>query len=258
MRAWGSIPFRVIPTCSARAPISNKVSSSRTRTPVEPNEDACKTIERVGINTTAELREVDCPISSRRLDDLSVLLTVKLRGRALAPNQSRGCTLSSRTRGDTTEHHGPLQRLLGGSPLIRNEPMLLPTGELLLEPWQATLPQKPNLVPSLRLIKGAHAAAAAEAGEHTANAVERNVNREGDVYDAFHRLPPNGEVEGPRDHAGQATRAHTVPRRPRRQTRSVSRTPPTIVRGHGDARERMTCLQDALRLRTALARRDQS
>jgi hypothetical protein len=44
-------------------------------------------------------------------------LTVKLRGRAQAPNQSRGCTLSSRARGDTTEHHGPLQRLLGGADL---------------------------------------------------------------------------------------------------------------------------------------------
>jgi hypothetical protein len=41
----------------------------------------------------------------------------------------------------------------------------------------------------------------------------------------------NGEVEGPDDHVGQATRAHTVPRRPRRQTDHVSRTPPTIVRG---------------------------
>jgi hypothetical protein len=40
-------------------------------------------------------------------------LTVKLRGRAEAPDQSRGCTLFSRTRGDTTESHGPLQRLLG-------------------------------------------------------------------------------------------------------------------------------------------------
>src|SRR5579863_9992671 len=39
-------------------------------------------------------------------------LTVKLRGRALAPDWSRGCTLSSRTRGDTTVLHGPLQRLL--------------------------------------------------------------------------------------------------------------------------------------------------
>jgi hypothetical protein len=39
-------------------------------------------------------------------------LTVKLRGRAEAPDQSRGCTLSSRTRGETTASHGPLQRLL--------------------------------------------------------------------------------------------------------------------------------------------------
>src|SRR5437762_10372484 len=40
----------------------------------------------------------------------------------------------------------------------------------------------------------------------------------------------NGEVEGPDDHAGQATRAHTVPGRPRRLTAHASRTPPTIVR----------------------------
>ena len=40
------------------------------------------------------------------------LLTGKLRGRTEAPDQSRGCTLSSSTRGDTTELHGPLQRLL--------------------------------------------------------------------------------------------------------------------------------------------------
>jgi len=37
---------------------------------------------------------------------------VKLSGRAAAPDWSRGCTLSSGTRGDTTDSHGPLQRLL--------------------------------------------------------------------------------------------------------------------------------------------------
>ena len=37
---------------------------------------------------------------------------MKLRGRPQAPDWSRGCTLSSRTRGDTTDVHGPLQRLL--------------------------------------------------------------------------------------------------------------------------------------------------
>jgi hypothetical protein len=43
-------------------------------------------------------------------------LTVKLRGRTQAPDQSRGRTISSRARGDTTVHHGPLQRLLGIGP----------------------------------------------------------------------------------------------------------------------------------------------
>jgi hypothetical protein len=43
-------------------------------------------------------------------------------------------------------------------------------------------------------------------------------------------MASNGEVEGPDDHAGQATRAHTVFPRPRRQTDHASRTPPTIVR----------------------------
>jgi hypothetical protein len=37
---------------------------------------------------------------------------VKLRGRVGEPGQSRRCTLSSRTRGDTPDSHGPLQRLL--------------------------------------------------------------------------------------------------------------------------------------------------
>ena len=45
-------------------------------------------------------------------------LTVKLSGRIVAPAWSRGCTLSSSTRGDTTEFHGPLQRWLGGSGII--------------------------------------------------------------------------------------------------------------------------------------------
>jgi len=59
-------------------------------------------------------------------------------------------------------------------------------------------------------------------------------------------LPSNGEVEGPAEASGRtrversswvgpqaarrATRAHTVLPRPRRQTRSASRPPPTIVR----------------------------
>jgi hypothetical protein len=53
---------------------------------------------------------------------------VKLRGRTQAPEQSRGCTLSSRASGVTTDVHGPLQRLLAAtsetdsaSALFRNE-----------------------------------------------------------------------------------------------------------------------------------------
>jgi hypothetical protein len=45
-------------------------------------------------------------------------LTVKLRGRAKAPNQSRGCTPSSGTRGETTAPHGPPKRWLGGVILL--------------------------------------------------------------------------------------------------------------------------------------------
>src|ERR1700688_195505 len=41
-------------------------------------------------------------------------LTVKSRGRPEAPDQSGGRNLLSRASGDTTEPHGPLQRLLGG------------------------------------------------------------------------------------------------------------------------------------------------
>jgi hypothetical protein len=39
-------------------------------------------------------------------------LTVKLRGRAQAPEWSRGRTIFSRARGDTTALHGPLQRIV--------------------------------------------------------------------------------------------------------------------------------------------------
>src|SRR5438876_8508577 len=40
---------------------------------------------------------------------------------------------------------------------------------------------------------------------------------------------PNGEVEGPDDHARQAPRAHNLSRDPRRQSDHASRPPPTIV-----------------------------
>jgi hypothetical protein len=42
-------------------------------------------------------------------------LTVKLRDRREAPDWSRRCKLCSSTLADTTDSHGPLQRLLGGT-----------------------------------------------------------------------------------------------------------------------------------------------
>jgi len=49
----------------------------------------------------------------------TVPLTVKLSGRAQALDWSRGRILSSSARGDTTDPHGPLQRLLDFECLLR-------------------------------------------------------------------------------------------------------------------------------------------
>src|SRR5712671_656663 len=49
-------------------------------------------------------------------------------------------------------------------------------------------------------------------------------------------LASNGEVEGPDDHVGRATRAHHISPRPRRPTAHASRPPPTIVRPPKDLR----------------------
>ena len=54
-------------------------------------------------------------LPAKVLSQIAIRLTVKLRGRPEAPDWSRGCILSSRTRGDTTDSHGPLQRLLDGA-----------------------------------------------------------------------------------------------------------------------------------------------
>src|SRR6516225_3839312 len=43
---------------------------------------------------------------------------------------------------------------------------------------------------------------------------------------------PNGEVEGPADHASQRPRARNIDWVPRPQTTGASRPPPTIVRRH--------------------------
>jgi hypothetical protein len=52
-------------------------------------------------------------VGARTARAVQQALTVKLTGRAIRPDQRRGRTLFCRARGDTTELHGPLQRLLG-------------------------------------------------------------------------------------------------------------------------------------------------
>jgi hypothetical protein len=52
---------------------------------------------------------------------------VKLSGRAQGPDQSRGHTISSSAHGDTTELHGPLERLLGDRAAAATA-MLMPFG----------------------------------------------------------------------------------------------------------------------------------
>ncbi len=68
---------------------------------------------------------------------------MKLRGRTEAPDWSRGRTLSPSARGDTTDSHGPLQRLLGGRPHLHwaLEPLI--RKRLHTEP-----PPRPALAPS--------------------------------------------------------------------------------------------------------------
>jgi hypothetical protein len=104
--------------------------------------------------------------------------------------------------------------------------MLLPLSKLLLQMRQPPLAQDLNFVQPLGFINGTHATVATKSRKHTADAVWRDMNPKGDANDALHRLPP----KGPGTHAGQATRAHTLPKRPRRLTTGASRPPPTIVR----------------------------
>src|SRR5882762_2912938 len=80
------------------------------------------------IELTAEPNEVLLPQSLERLQRPIIVhqccqLTVKLRGRVTAPDQSRGRTLSPGARGaKQTTPHGPLQRLLDGMELMLNGP----------------------------------------------------------------------------------------------------------------------------------------
>jgi len=65
-----------------------------------------------GVESAAAVSKWQSAIRTTKVSVRTGGLPVKLRGRAQAPDWSRGRTLYSRARGDTTAHHGPLQRLL--------------------------------------------------------------------------------------------------------------------------------------------------
>src|SRR6267143_1960293 len=56
-------------------------------------------------------------------------LTPRLSGRPETPDWSRGCRLSSRTRGDTTELHGPLQAVVRGTCVAVHRRHLVPLAQ---------------------------------------------------------------------------------------------------------------------------------
>ena len=164
---------------------------------------------------------------------------MKLRGRTEAPPDAEGAQFLSARGAKPQAPHGPLQRLLDGNRLTviakPPRPALSRTmGRIEFrrksfrrrEPATQTLTMRGNRQPG-------------SLGSPRRPRVPRSASRAADAWHRSRRvarvsvwLPSNGEVEGPHGHAGLAPRAHTVPRRPRRQTDHASRTPPTIVRGH--------------------------
>ena len=77
-RAWGSIPFRAIPTCSARAP-HPIAAQAAARAPSCADQRRLQDSQVSECSPTPVLSE-DVSCSSQRLASLSVLLTVKLSG----------------------------------------------------------------------------------------------------------------------------------------------------------------------------------
>jgi hypothetical protein len=73
---------------------------------------------RLAVETKRDPGFVDLKLfGMKHAKTVPVRLTVKLRGGTTRPDWSRGCTLLSRTRGDTTELHGgaPARLLLARS-----------------------------------------------------------------------------------------------------------------------------------------------
>src|SRR6266699_248601 len=168
--------------------------------------------------------------SSRRNASATVGLRAKYQARAAcASSAASGCSrtvwLATRSARQACLHHFPGNALYGagiellGAALDLSTPGLLDT---FLNLDVEALNQRANQIGAI-LFRQRQCLAK--------NFVSRNRHGQSLLLRRTKRyVPSNGEVEGPDDHAGQTTRAHTVPRRPRRQTDHASRTPPTMVR----------------------------
>jgi hypothetical protein len=177
---------------------------------------------------------------------------VKLRGRTTTPDGAEGAQSLSARGAKPQARHGPLQRLLDR--MTYHRPMLsqrfrnicgkspcqtTPRRQATMSDTNATSAQtQPGIATCHHCIGPGTLNDAAYATPNPKRADRAKAGRTHLV------MRSNGEVEGPRDHARQATRAHTVLPRPRRHPRSASRTPPTIVRGRGHR----SCCARALRL----------
>src|SRR5438105_2463669 len=117
--------------------------------------------------------------------------------------------MSSRAHGDTTELHGPLQRLLD-------------VAQALFLCLAMSLVHFSLRHPMLVDVRLARFRVYVEAKPHALSHTTKQSSG---------TATSNGEVEGPRDGARLEPRAEHLPQRPRRHYRA-SRPPPTIVRRH--------------------------
>jgi hypothetical protein len=167
--------------------------------------------------------------------EVTCRLTVKLRGRTEAPARRRGRTLSFSARGaKQITPHGPLQRLLDGH-LWKEHDCSDKTPNTNPETYGYP---KPYGLLVTREIRRPGTSTSPRQNLSKKYAVDSEANHDKPDQQAncaigAHRWSSNGEVEGPHRSARSWRRGRTISQRPRRQPRSVSRTPPTIVRSHG-------------------------
>src|SRR6059058_5699619 len=163
-------------------------------------------------------------------------LTVKLDGRAEAPDSRRGRTLSSSARGaQPPAHHGPFQRWLEDAPTS----LLCARG--IFSANQNWPTQRTPIAQRRHSRDKAQPPAPALPGGLSGcpRARKRKRSAKGLGLCASNPISPsrrilaassNGEVEGPRRSAPWR-RGRTISQRPRRQAAGASQPPPTIVRG---------------------------